>query len=324
LPLRTARGRGDLDGPCFNLAVPPNGYAWWYIDGISDDGTKAISIIAFIGSVFSPWYRWSGRKDPEDHCCLNVVTYGKGGRWTMTDRGRDALELSETQMKIGPSHLSWDGSALTIHIDERTTPHGGRLRGKVTLTPRAVTNVELPLCDDGAHIWRPFAPVADIQVRLENAGWSWFGHGYFDANFGTRALEEDFDYWTWGRFPTREGACCFYDATRCDGSNLAAAIAFDETGKASPVDAPRTARFKSAFWGVRRETRADPDFAPHEVRPMLDAPFYNRAMVRTKINGETVTGVHESLDLSRFRKAWMMPMLAFRVPRRKNWPKRWL
>jgi carotenoid 1,2-hydratase len=32
-------------------------------------------------------------------------------------------------------------------------------------------------------------------------GHRWEGHGYFDANFGTRALEADFAYWTWGRFP---------------------------------------------------------------------------------------------------------------------------
>ena len=82
-PLRQARGRGDRDGPCFALAVPPNGYAWWYIDGVSEDGSRAVSVIAFIGSVFSPWYRWSGRRDPANHCCINVATYGPGGPFTM-------------------------------------------------------------------------------------------------------------------------------------------------------------------------------------------------------------------------------------------------
>ena len=44
-------GRGDRDRPCFDIDVPPDGYAWWYVDGISDDGERAISIIGFIGSV---------------------------------------------------------------------------------------------------------------------------------------------------------------------------------------------------------------------------------------------------------------------------------
>ncbi|PWL34545.1 MAG: carotenoid 1,2-hydratase, partial [Marivita sp. XM-24bin2] len=43
---------------------------------MSADGKRAVSIIGFIGSVFSPWYRWSGRKNPEDHVCINVATYG--------------------------------------------------------------------------------------------------------------------------------------------------------------------------------------------------------------------------------------------------------
>jgi carotenoid 1,2-hydratase len=72
----------------FDLAVPPNGYAWWYVDGISDDGTRSLSVIAFIGSVFSPWYAWSGRRAPDNNVCINVATYGPGGRFTMTDRGR--------------------------------------------------------------------------------------------------------------------------------------------------------------------------------------------------------------------------------------------
>ena len=64
LPLRPARGRGDQHRPCFDIDVPSDGYAWWYVDGISADHRRAITIIGFIGSVFSPWYRWSGRRDP--------------------------------------------------------------------------------------------------------------------------------------------------------------------------------------------------------------------------------------------------------------------
>jgi carotenoid 1,2-hydratase len=37
------------------------------------------------------------------------------------------------------------------------------------------------------------------------------------------------------------------------------------------------------------------------------------------INGETVTGVHEALDLDRFASPLLKPMLAVRVPRRAGW-----
>jgi len=319
MPLRQARGRGDLERPCFDIAVPPDGYAWWYVDGISDDGTRAISIIGFIGSVFSPWYRWSGRRNPANHCCLNVVTYGRGGRWTMTDRGEKALDLSRDRLQIGPSAMVWKTDRLEVQIDEICTPHAQRIRGTVTIHPSALTDQELPLTDDGAHIWRPFAPTARIEVCLNRPGWSWAGHGYFDANFGTRALETDFDYWTWGRFPLRDGSACFYDLERRDGTTLATGVGFQVDGTPSAVEMPPKQRLSRALWMVRRETRCDAGYRPLQVKAMLDAPFYNRSAIRTRINGEETVGVHEALDLGRFRKPWLMPVLAVRVPRRQHW-----
>ncbi|MEY8839862.1 carotenoid 1,2-hydratase, partial [Cribrihabitans sp. XS_ASV171] len=84
---------------------------------MSADGTRAISVIAFIGSVFSPWYAWSGRRDPENHVCINVATYGPGGRFTMTDRGRSALRQTADNFTVGPSSLHWEDDRLVIEVD---------------------------------------------------------------------------------------------------------------------------------------------------------------------------------------------------------------
>ena len=318
--LRPARGRGDRERPCFDIEVPPDGYGWWYVDGVSDDGQSAVSVIAFIGSVFSPWYGWSGRRDPANHCCMNVATYGRGGgRFAMTDRGRDALHLSTDAIGIGPSRMEWTGSELVIDVAERGAAFRfGRIRGCIRLRPDALTSVELPLTPDGAHVWRPFSPSAAIEVDL-GEGFRWSGHGYFDSNFGTRALEKDFRLWTWGRFPTPSGATCFYEAERRDGTQIEAAIRFS-AGQAEHVAAPPRAKFQRSLWAVRRETRADQGTRPQQVLAMLDAPFYTRSAVRTKIDGQVTTGVHEVLDLDRFRSPLMKPLLAVRVPRRARWP----
>ena len=289
------------------------------MDGLSEDGSKAISIIGFIGSVFSPWYRWSERKSPENHCCINVALYGKGARWTMTDRGASALRQSEDCLTVGPSSMHWDGDKLVVHINEISTPHCNRIEGTVTIRPSGVTNVELPLTQDGAHIWRPFAPTSHIEVDLKRPGWTWNGHGYFDANFGTRSLEEDFSYWTWARLPLQQGTACLYDASRRDGSSLAVGYSFSEDGEARAIEMPPKAPMRRSLWALRRETRSDAGFRPKQVKHMLDAPFYNRAAIVTKINGEESVGVHEALDLNRFRSPFLKPMLAVRVPRRRNW-----
>ncbi|MFD0858486.1 carotenoid 1,2-hydratase [Roseovarius aquimarinus] len=287
---------------------------------MSADGTRAISVIGFIGSVFSPWYAWSGRRDPANHVCLNVATYGRGGRFAMTDRGRAALRQSADQLTIGPSSMRWQEGRLVIEIDEISSlPLVSRMKGRVTLTPEGVTSVELPLKPDGSHVWRPFAPSCDIEVALDAPGWQWSGHGYFDANFGTAALEDDFSFWTWGRYPTRAGTTCIYDAALRDGSTLECAFHFDRSGHAHVAEAPPRTGFRPSLWQVRRETRADPGTVPREVLPMLDAPFYSRSAVRTMLNGEDVTGVHEALDLDRFASPLLKPLLAFRVPRRAGW-----
>ncbi|WP_254797025.1 carotenoid 1,2-hydratase [Sulfitobacter albidus] len=270
--------------------------------------------------MFSPWFHWSGRGNPADNCCINVATYGPGGRFAMTDRGEGALRAEPDTLTVGPSSMRWTGDALEINIDEISSlPLISRMRGRITVHPEAVTEVELPLTRDGAHVWRPFAPSSRIEVALEAPGWQWSGHGYFDANFGTRPLEHDFSYWTWGRYPTSAGATCFYDADRRDGTALDAAIAFAPDGTARMVDAPPRTAFKRTLWALRRETRADPGTTPRQIKPMLDAPFYSRSVVQTQIGGESVQGVHEALDLDRYKQPLLKPMLAVRVPRRRRW-----
>ena len=278
-------------------------------------------MIGFIGSVFSPWYRWSGRQNPQNHCCLNVVTSGlRHGRFTMTDRGAAALHQSRDTLEIGPSRMHWTGSELVIDVNEwGAPPMVTPVRGRIVLTPAAVTQAEVALTPDGHHLWRPFAPVAHVSVRLE-PGHEWEGHGYFDANFGSRALEQDFRFWTWGRYPLKDRTVCFYDAIRQDGSQLALAVEAGQDGGVREIGLPPLASLPRSGWLVRRETRADAGHVPRQRLSLLDAPFYSRSLVQTRIDGEHSLGMHEALDLTRFRQPLLKPMLALRVPRRAGWP----
>lgn len=278
-------------------------------------------MIGFIGSVFSPWYAWSGRRDPANHCCINVVTYGPGGRFTMTDRGRSALHQSRDALQVGPSRMAWVGGTLVIDVEELSSlPLISRVRGQIRLTPSAVTEVEAILTPDARHIWRPFAPSAKIEVDLTQ-GHRWQGHGYFDANFGTTALEADFNRWTWGRYPRAHGGTtCFYDGIRADGSTLALGLDIAADGRASQITPPPLTPLARTRWAIARDTRCDAGATPRQTMALLDAPFYSRSVVQTQIGGEVVTGVHEALDLTRFRSPIVKAMLAVRVPRRAGWP----
>ncbi len=96
-------------GPDFAATVPRNGYAWWYVDALSDCGRHGLTLIAMLGCVFSPWYaraRRRGGADPLEHSALNLALYGGvGRRWAMTERGARAVERDESRLAIGPSSL---------------------------------------------------------------------------------------------------------------------------------------------------------------------------------------------------------------------------
>ena len=320
-----AGGRPD-GGPRFDATVPRGGYAWWYVDALSDDGRHGITLIAFIGSVFSPFYAWSRRDmhkggsggggDPANHCCLNVALYGRPRRWAMTERGRGALDRSARHLAIGPSRMEWDGEVLTIHVEEVTAPLPSRLRGIVRVRPGALTGRRFGLDDAGRHRWSPIAPVSRVEVELTHPALRWSGPGYLDTNDGDAPLESDFVQWDWCRAPTRDGAAILYNAQRRVGGEQSLALRINRAGTVERVEPPPPAILPRTRWGVARPTRADAGAVPAVRQTLEDAPFYSRSVIETALFGERVTAVHESLSLDRFRAPWVQAMLPFRIPRR--------
>ena len=151
--------RYPAQGPRFDVEVDANGYAWWYIDACSEDGRHGLTIIAFIGSVFSPYYKLSGRHSPENHCAINVALTGpRGNAWAMTERGKASLARDADNFVVGPSALRWDGNVLVIDIDEVSAPLPVRVRGQVRVYPEMIGTTGFNLDPAGKHRWHPVAP----------------------------------------------------------------------------------------------------------------------------------------------------------------------
>jgi carotenoid 1,2-hydratase len=306
-------------GWAFDSAIAPRGYRWWYIDALSDDGAYGITLIAFIGSVFSPWYRLArrgGRAVPaENHCAMNVALYGRTRRWAMTERGAAALSRDWASLQIGPSSLHWDGTVLTARIDEVTAPVPSRLRGTIRLHPPALSTHVVALDGVGRHRWSPIAPGSRVEVDLDRPQLRWQGHAYFDTNHGDEPLEEGFSEWDWCRAPTRDGVRVLYHGVRRDGAGFSTALRYDERGQAEIVEPPPPASLGRSFWGMRLKTLADAGAAPRVTQRLEDAPFYARSVIATRLGGEAVTAVHESLSLDRFVSPVVQMMLPFKAPR---------
>lgn len=269
--------------------------------------------------MFSPYYalaRRRGPAEPADHCALNVALYGRGGkRWALTERGRASLHRDAATLAIGPSALAWDGTTLTVEIDEVTAPLPSRVRGTVRVYPAALTGHRIVLDARGLHRWWPIAPCARVEVELERPALRWSGPGYFDTNDGDAPLEEAFTTWDWSRAPLRRGTAILYDARHRGGGGRSVAIRCAPSGEVEEVESPPPAPLPPGLWRVPRATRADPGHAPRLVERLEDSPFYTRSVIETHLLGEPATAVHESLSLDRFATAWVQLLIPFRMPR---------
>jgi carotenoid 1,2-hydratase len=309
----------DVQGLRFDAPVARGGYSWWYVDALSDDGRHGITLIALIGSVFSPYYaamrRRRGGGDPLHHVSLNVAIYGEGKRWSMTERGRGALRREKSWLQIGPSSLEWDGDSLVIHIDEIAAPLPVRIRGVVRVHPTAMLEKSYQLDPAGRHHWAPLAPCARVEVALERPSLRWSGVGYLDSNRGDEPLEAAFRRWDWSRTALKRGAAVLYDVTGRDGPGPLLGLRFDPAGGVEPFEPPPRVTLPSTRWRVERGTNADPQSSARVIETLEDTPFYARSVLETNLLGETATAMHESLCLDRFNSRWVQTLLPFRMPR---------
>lgn len=287
---------------------------------MSDDGQYGFSIIALIGSVFSPYYAWSGRTDPQNHVAVNVALYGKGvNRWTMTERGRGSLEQSKHHLTIGPSHLSWEGGKLVIEISETGAPLPKPVCGRIVLTPTGLTEDVYQLDLNGQHFWCPIAPSARVDVTFQKPNMTWSGNAYLDANWGAEPLEDGFEHWDWSRAALSDGAGIFYDAVTKGGENRRLALRFDKAGNTEMVGCPKRVSLSSGpIWRVPRTTPVAINGQARTLSMLEDTPFYTRSRIETRFDGEQVTAIHESLNLDRFSKNWVRCLLPFRMPRMRR------
>lgn len=295
------------------------GYRWWYVDALSDDGQHGLTLIGFVGSVFSPYYaraRRRGTADPLDHCGLNVALYGRAGkRWALTERRRASLHREPGAIRLGPSSLAWEQDSLIVRIDETTVPLPSKIRGVVRVHPLGLSGHEVVLDPAARHRWWPIAPRARVEVDLASPRLRWSGDGYLDSNAGEEPIEQGFAAWDWSRATLRNGAAVLYDLVRRDGSGLSFGLRFSQAGEAEPFDPPPRAALPTTLWRVRRATRSEPDHPPRIVETLEDTPFYARSLITAGLLGERVTAVHESLSLDRFASAWVQMLLPFRMPR---------
>ena len=307
-------------GPDFAASLAPNGYAWWYLDALSDCGRYGLTVIAMLGCVFSPWYaraRRHGPVDPLQHSALNVVLYrGQGRRWAMTERDATAVTRHEHQLSIGPSRVTWDGETLQIDVNEKTSPWPQTLRGQIRVTPTVRHATAYPLDAAARHLWWPIAPLARVSVAFDAPNLNWQGSAYLDANQGLAPLETDFESWNWSRSHGTTRTRVLYDTISAAGNdNRSWSLEFDADGSVRTRSSPSLRPMARTAWGIDRHTPCDLGMEPAVIETLESAPFYARSIIETTLDGQRLEAFHESVSLRRFEKRWVQTLLPVRLPR---------
>ncbi len=264
--------------------------------------------------MFSPYYAWSGRGRPENHCALNVGLYGGGKtRWAMTERTSKAIDRGEDHFVFGPSSVRFEDGKLIFNIRETAAPIPYPVRGQIVIEPEVQQSEQFTLDPHGRHAWRPVWPKARVSAKFDKPELDWSGDGYVDMNAGLEPLEAGFKSWSWARTAMPDGAAILYDCQPAGGGEHGLALRIREDGGIEHFEAPPEIALPNVMWGVARPSRSEGD--GRVVKTLEDTPFYTRSMIETELLGERRISMHESLDLKRFSSNWVRLLLPFRMPR---------
>lgn len=248
-----------------------------------------------------------------------MALYGPGARWTMTERQSASVRRDRDTLQIGPSAVRWNGDHLEIDIVERDKrlgiPWRRQVRGTVRLYPEALNSTAFALDPEGRHLWHCLAPRARVEVEMAQPELRWSGEAYLDSNFGRESLEEGFRVWHWSRAHLGREAVVCYEGVRRDGTGFASVLRFDASGTPHEAELPLVAPLPNTLWQMTRRTRADRGHAS-VLKTWEDAPFYARSTLASRLYGEQVVAVQESLDLDRFASPVVQFMLPYRMPRK--------
>lgn len=269
--------------------------------------------------MFSPYYRSAfkrGAGNPDHHCALNVALYGRKRRWSMTERSSHSVQREAKQFTVGPSQLHWNGRWLEIDIHEVGMPLPFPLRGRVRVHPSALSTFSTRLDGPGRHRWGPIAPCARIEVEMSHPSLRWQGNAYLDSNEGDEPIDGPFREWDWSRATLSDGSTAvIYDVQPVSGPERLLGLRFGPDGSTETFAPPPRQQLPATGWRIARRQRSEGLTPVREIERLEDTPFYSRSVLASRLFGEDVISMHETLNVPRLVSPVVQWMLPFRMPR---------
>ncbi len=315
---------------------------------MSDDQDFALTVIGFVGHVFSPSYYRARQPDllkdhidrvaiPEQFCAFNFALHALTPRgeqrlgakelWSLSEYSdkrsqswRDRVHREEDCLTLGGSNFKYTQEGLSIKISERSKPFfqhmPSHIEGEIKVTFGDQFKRTLSLDQSGHHHWMGVSPTSRITVELDHPALSFTGHAYHDSNWGDDSLESAFQSWTWSRAEVEGGTLVMYDAVEKNSPPCHRALLYHRGGEITELSDFDSFDLPHGFWGVQRPTRVDRGSSGAKViKNLVDSPFYTRDVIQTRVCQQETYAIHESLDLTRFESPWVRFLIPFRIRR---------
>ena len=299
------------------LRGTPGAYEWWYFDAVSGSGDWALTCIWFLGSPFSPYYRFAVQGQPADpysHNALFFALYhhGRLHAYHFTRFPLAQIRAAETLplcLEFGPNTLNMTAPG-TWRLDIADENGNGRhLAASLTFSapPLAAAAAENSALD-GDHSWLPAAPFCRVSGGItlreaHNPGCErieFAGTGYHDHNWGRLPFDAALRDWFWARAALGgERSVILYHVRPHRGPAVSHLLLFD-AGRLAFHDAQAQVTLDKPVWngfGTRYFSRLSACggelCAVFQFGKRLDSsPFYIRALCTVEATqaGETETG----------------------------------
>ncbi|PVH97389.1 hypothetical protein DM02DRAFT_730602, partial [Periconia macrospinosa] len=216
------------DGPRV-FPINATTFDWWYFDAVSEDETKALTIIFFTSSFIGFSFDLLSAINP-----LNVWIFANFGNGPPLSFPVAANQVTVNTNGDGASG-KWTGSGmkfdgaldLSTYVVDLDNPLLG-LKGKLSLKSRGPGHYVCGPLEEGQntqvlpHIgWVNVMPAADATVDVTVAGkpLKFQGNGYHDKNWGDKPFTSALQSWYWGHGTFGDYNIVFFDMIDAEGEN---------------------------------------------------------------------------------------------------------
>ncbi|MDZ7807070.1 MAG: hypothetical protein U5K71_08130 [Gracilimonas sp.] len=329
----------DLDQVSPDNGKPPEGYEWWYFDGISHDGEFSFVIIFYHENPFSTKKIKELQSEPAEiksHPAISVSLY------------RNSKPVYYSFLEYDDKAFKWDPEQLSLKVEknsfqydlkkdrftyemklDQSLPSGHSLKGSISGSGPLPEKTLLESKSKDRHLWNLILPSLQFKTNLRLNGKDGEeeiiseGIGYHDHNIGYEPMKESFKDWYWGRYHFRGFTLIYYLMEKHDNRQFEAWLIDSENQRVIEYLSEAELDYKASnVFGLRSARKIDLKSPQVAVNIILrdkidDGPFYQRfigdSIIKYKGQIHAAQGISEYIYPKNVYNKFYWPLVHMRL-----------